>query len=760
MLATLKDLPGKVNSIRFSRDGKRVLLASGITGAYGHAGIYDTDSGELLTSMVGHRDSLYAAVFSADEKSVATAGYDREIVLWDAATGEAIRNFSGHNGAIFDLDFSPDGKVLVSACADETVKVWNVTTGERLDTLSQPEGEVFAVRITPDGQFILAGSADNRLRVWRWVSKDDAQINPIVATRFVDESPLVNFELTPDGKALVVLTESGSVKVIDTLNWQQRLPLEPLDDMGSDLTISADNRTVTISLMNGQLARRELPRHGKASPRRTERVDALFLDLGDLGKSTEQQLRDALVDNPTLASAVADAREPDNLPLPVGRGVVIEGAIDAPGQSDLFQWQARAGEVWAIDADAMQDSPIDPIVSVLDESGRPVLRTRLQATRDSYFTFRGKDSKQVTDFRLFNWQEMNLGQYLYAAGEVTRLWMHPRGPDSGFNVYPGEGNRWTYFGTSHTTHALGEPAYLVRRLEVDEPPLANGLPVFDLYFENDDDPSRLAGKNSRLLFTAPEDGYYIARVGDTTGNGGKDFGYRLTLRGAEPSFKPSVQAANGALRKGSGREFTVRVDRFDGFDGEVTFDLIGLPEGIRSSAPVTIEAGQRFARGTIWVGEETAAWEGKISPRLVARAMVNGRAVERQVGPVGEFTLEPRPSVIASIHPVDQEVAENESWTLQVRRGETVSARVVLRRKPGFKNEVSFGKEDAGRNASQGVYVDNIGLNGLLVRAEQNERQFFLTADPTALPGRRKMFLKANVDGGVTTHPIVVEVLP
>ena len=157
----------------------------------------------------------------------------------------------------------------------------------------------------------------------------------------------------------------------------------------------------------------------------------------------------------------------------------------------MYRWQANAGEVWAIDADKVGKSPIDTIITVLDAGDRPVLRTRLQAVRDSYFTFRGKDSKQVGDFRIFNWQEMHLGQYLYAAGEVTRLWMHPRGPDSGFNVYPGEGMRWTYFGTTHTAHALGEPAYIVEALPEGSEPVANGLPVFDVYYENDDDPMRV-----------------------------------------------------------------------------------------------------------------------------------------------------------------------------------------------------------------------------------------------------------------------------
>ena len=129
---------------------------------------------------------------------------------------------------------------------------------------------------------------------------------------------------------------------------------------------------------------------------------------------------------------------------------------------------------------------MDPFIAIFDSENRPVLRTRLQAVRDSYFTFRGKDSKQFGDFRLFNWQNMHLNDFLYAAGEVTRLWMYPRGPDSGYNVYPNEGDRWTYFGTSHTTHALGEPAYVVRPLAADEKHVANGLPVFEVFYENDD----------------------------------------------------------------------------------------------------------------------------------------------------------------------------------------------------------------------------------------------------------------------------------
>ncbi len=750
---------GKVNSLAFNRDGSQLLIGSGQTGNYGRAAIYSVIDGQLQTEIIDHRDVLYAAEFSPDETIIATAGYDRVIKLWRRSDAKQLRELKGHNGAVFDLAFSPDGKVLVSGCADETVKIWSVASGQRLDTLGQPEGEVFAVDVTPDGQFVVAGSGDNRLRVWRLRSVDKPRINPIVATRFVDESPIVALKIAPDGQSLVVLSQAGNVKVIRTSDWNQAAALEPLDDTGSDITIDPQSKQILIAMMNGKLVKRTIPASLKPQATSTRRLQPIYLDLGDRESLSESQLRQTVtkIENAPKANS---KKSPNADVIPVGRGVTIDGVINQAGQVDRFSWHASAGEVWAIDADAAKNSPLDPIVKITDESGQPILKVRLQAVRDSYFTFRGKDSKQFNDFRVFNWQEMNLKQYFYAGGEVTRLWMHPRGPDSGFNVYPGEGIRWTYFGTTNTTHALGEPAYIVQPLASGQEPIANGLPVFDLYYENDDDPMRIAGTGSRVLFTAPRDGVFTACVTDTRGDGNDAMRYLLAIRPAKPSFVASVVPVNGALRPGTGREFTVRVDRIDGYMGPVTFDIPNLPPHIRSNTPLVIEAGQRYATGTLWVADDVKKWDEPIQPNVVAWANINGRKIERQVGTVGELTCGDPPDVVPSIQPIDRDTPADEDWVLQVRRGETVSARLVIKRKDKFNNEVSFGKELAGRNTSAGVYVDNIGLNGLIVLKNANERTFFLTADISAQSGKRSFFLTANVNGNVTSHPITVEVLP
>lgn len=743
---------GKVNGVTFDSDGDELLIATGLTGAYGSALRYSVEDGTLLSELVGHRDIIYSAVYSPDQKLIATAGYDRDIILWDRQTGEKKQTLSGHNGAVFDLDFSPDGCVLVSASADETIKVWNVDTGKRLDTLGQSEGEVLSVAISPDGKHIVAGSADNRVRVWELRSVDAEVSNPLVATRFVDESAIVNLRFSVDGKILLAMSEAGNVKLIDPRDWSLGEELKNVGSEASDLCLSADGKNALISSLNGTLLTRAVTwlSDGTRSDSDTvwDSIELVYLDLDSLTSIKEEENASDVDDQAPTADVVR-----------VPRGAQITGSISKAGESDRYRWSARRGECWAIDANAAKDSRIDPTISILDDQGNPVLRVRLQAIRDSYFTFRGKNSSQVNDFRMFAWEEMNLNDYLYAAGEVTRLWMHPRGPDSGFNVYPNEGNRWTYFGTSHATHALGEPAYVVRPLGQTEQPAANGLPTFDVFYQNDDDPSRRSGNASRLIFTAPEDADFQVEISDTRKEGGENYGYLLNIRPAEPGFVPKVAKISKPIRRGSGREVVVRVDRVDGFDGSVLFDLGDLPPGLHSNFPVIVEPGQRYAHGAIWADPDAADWDGKFDPKLVARASVAGRMHERVAGTAGELKLEAAPSAVPRIRPVDGPVDQNSNWTLTVRRGETVSAVVVIDRSEGFDKEVSFGKENAGRNATFGVYVDNIGLNGLLIRSKDNEREFSLTADPACSIGKRSFFLTANIDGGVTTVPITVNVI-
>jgi hypothetical protein len=795
---TLTDFPGKINSLRFSAAGTRLVVAAGIEGLAGEAHVIDVTPwladaqpwgaarslalAELSAPVFGgHRDSVYAATMSPDGKWLATGGYDRVIKLWDVAQQRLVADLTGHNGAVFDLEFTADNRALLSASADQTVKVWDVASASRIDTLGQPEGEVAAVRFLPESREtgsaqVLAISSDNRLRIWRWLPQGNPVPNPLRETRFVDETPLLAVAVEPGGQRVAIATQSGNLKLLSTQTWDVVAVLEPTDGTPTGLSFSPDRQSLWVTDLNGRI-------HHRTTASRAEvaaTVDAQVV--------TPVYLADAELPLHRLDEGPRDSAPMIDVP----RHVAVAGNVSRTDEVDLYRWSAKAGEVWAIDVDAVGShaqisdvhpslpasgdaSELDPLVTILDSDGRPILRTRLQAIRESYFTFRGKDSMQSDDFRLFGQQEMGLDQYLYASGEVTRLWMHPRGPDSGFDVYPGGGQRWTYFGTSHVTHALGEPAYVVQPIVPGQTTVANGLPTFDIVYRNDDDPSRRAGKGSRLLFTAPVDGPFTAAVQDTRRHGGEKFQYQLRMRPAQPDFQASVTEVSQGLLVGAGREFTVSIERFDEFTGPVEFSIEGLPAGVLASLPIVVEAGQRSAQGTIWI-QEDHAWPENVQPQVMASAEILGQRVTRSAGSLGPLKKGASAPVVPWIVAREASSANNVSTTgapavdfapqpsafqtlLRVPPGGTISAQVRVQRGPGVDGEISFGNAQAARNPTHGVYVDNIGLNGLLLLGQMNEREFFLTADPKAGAGKRPFFLKAEIDGGITTLPIWVEVI-
>ncbi|MDG2185076.1 MAG: PA14 domain-containing protein [Mariniblastus sp.] len=887
------DHPGKVNGLAFSPDGNQLAVASGVTGLRGTATLWNVADGRRLLDVgEGHRDTLYGIAFSPDGKTLATAGYDRLIQLWNVADGKLIRTFEGHNGAVYDIAFSPDGSVIASASGDSSVKLWNVASGQRLDTFGQPTGEQFNVAFTPDGQHVVAAGADKAIRLWKWVSKEKPQVNPMVLVRFAHEQEITDLVIHPQGTMLASASADRTVTVwsLPELKILQTFPDQ--SDVVSALAFAPAGDSLWVGRMDGS-------------------QDALKLALASAQSTVAQPGR-----QPT--TPIAEAEPNVSVEVEPNDVAGTANAIELPAQitgvihneqgsdADLFRFTSRAGQQWVVEINAARSkSPLDSKVEVLDAEGKPIERVRLQAVRDSWLTFRGKNSSTSDDFRLFKWREMTLNQFLYLNGEVVKLWHYPRGPDSGYMVYPGAGNRHGYFDTTPLAHPMGQPAYVVRALPAGSTTPPNGLPTFPIYYENDDDSHRRLGSDSKLTFTAPSDGQYIVRVSDVRGDHGPKHNYTLNVRPRQPDFAVTLGGFSGGVPSGSGREFSVTAQRMDNYDGDIRVDISDVPPGYRVTTPLIIEAGQRVAYGAVtrmdavapqserqvidppirnltykfyhgtWTAipdfsqldpvksgelplgmvhldsrdrddhfgfqfegqieiteegeyefilesddgsalyidgnkvvdndgahgtirktgqvklaagqhairvdyfegarEQTlyVAWQGpgfketslckdrRNLTTVTATAMIDGRQVSHDVNSLAGFTPMENPKlrvkVTADKQNPSQPTSTDQPLELTIAPGETISAHVSIERN-GLNGRVSFGSHDSGRNLPHGIYVDNIGLNGLLIVAGQNEREFFITADPWVPETTRLFHLRAAAEGGITSYPILLHV--
>ncbi len=749
VMATITGLPGKVNAVQFTKDGSQFIIAGGIAGLTGVAQLRDVASGALVREFGGHADVLYDADISPDGTTLATTGYDRVIKLWKIADGALLRTMDVHKGAVFDLAWHPGGKVLASASADETVKLWRVSDGVRLDTLNQPQGEMVSVLWTLDGEHLIAAGKDKRIHLWRFVSKDAPGLNPPVHSRFAHEAGVTALALSADGKHLLSAAEDRTLKL-----WSV-----PALEMEHAYEKQADVATVLSAQGDGFLVARMDGGHRSVRVQRSVNDGPNGSDGTHVPHATQE-----------AHTTHSPETEPNNTPAaanPVTLPVEIKGAVSAPGDVDLYRFHASAGEALTLEVNAARSSSkLDSRLEILHADGAPVEQAVLQATRDSWFTFRGKDSDTSDDFRLHNWAEMELNEYLYADGEVVKLWHYPRGPDSGFRVYPGVGNRHTFFGTPALVHALGAPAYVVTTLPAGAQPAPNGLPLFRLYFENDDETARRMGKDSQLLFTAPTDGDYLVRLTDVRGFGAeKDFAYTLTARAQRPDFKLTVGGTAPKISPGSGREIPFNVERFEGFDGPVRVDIANLPPGFTSSGPVEIQAGQPSAIAAIYAAADAKAPDEAADKavKITATARVGGQDVTHDLGTLGDIQLAGAPQVTVEILPgADRSFVKEmpgQPLEFSIHPGQTITAKVKAVRN-SFTGRIELGGDDSGRNLPHGLYVDNIGLNGLLIVEGQTERDFFITASKIAQPGARLFHLRATADGGQASPPVLIRVLP
>ncbi|MDX1944288.1 MAG: c-type cytochrome domain-containing protein [Pirellulaceae bacterium] len=766
-LHKLAGIRGSVNGVAFSHDGQFVVAAAGEPGLVGEARQFKVADGSLVKEFRGHKDSLYCVRLSPDGKTLATGGYDNAIKLWDVASGKELRTLDAHNGAVFELAFRPDGQVLASASGDRTVKLWNPATGQRLDTLKDSVKELYSLAFSPDGSRLAAAGVDNRIRVWQITPDAKEGTNPLLHSIFAHETPVLRIVWSADGQTIASAGEDQLVKIWNADDMTIRQTLEKQSDWASGLALSAKGDSLVVGRIDGSLGDYPL-----AAP--SSATDKPLVQLAEVPPEVDYGPQPAFDKLPKVAETEPNDQPAQALALPtpgVATGVVFGGDRGLPFDQDLCKFTAKAGDQWLIETKAARmNSPLDTKIEVLDSTGQPVPRLLLRAVRDSAIEFRGMNGEQ-RGVRLANWEEMLLNEYVYLSGEVIKHYQQRRGPDGDANFYPENGNRFAFFDTTCRAHALGEPAYIVVPYAVGTPLPNNGLPVFTLPYENDDDAHRKLGKDSRLTFVAPRDGEYLVRVSDVRGFAGADFKYELTIRRPQPDFRVTLTGANPNINAGSGKTFTVKAERIDNFMGSIRVDITGLPPGFQATTPLVIPAGLYEAQGVINALPDAPQPPEKDQPptKVTATATIFGQERTHDVNNLGTINLADKPKVVVHLEPVGQASrlpsesntgntagetpAPRQALEITITPGGTAHCNLRIERN-GFEDRVPFDIA----NLPHGIIVDDIGLSGILVREKETERSFVLRAEPWVAEQSRTFHATAQVEGNQVSLPMVIRV--
>jgi WD40 repeat protein len=203
-------------------------------------------TGKVQRTLIGHTNALYRAIFSPDEKLLASSSRDRTARIWDLATGREIQRLDGFRCSVKAVAFSPDGRTLAASGNDGMLKVLDVKTGVEQKSLvhmnsADIDMSVYSVAFSRNGKKIYAGNGDGTISEW--------DVGAGKETRVWKAHDYTAFRLlfSPDYRLLASFGDSV-VKLWDVSTWREVRAMSMIRTAG----VSHVSSTIAFS-HNGKL---------------------------------------------------------------------------------------------------------------------------------------------------------------------------------------------------------------------------------------------------------------------------------------------------------------------------------------------------------------------------------------------------------------------------------------------------------------------------------------------------------------------------
>ena len=173
-----------------------------------------------------------AVDWSRDRKSIVSAGYHPDVLLWDASSGKLRQRLRGHRTWVQEAIFSPDGARIASVDWGGIIMVWRAESGQPLHRLKADQ-DLFTVTFHPTREHLAAGSYQGTVTVF------DLETGEVLKQFMANPGGTLFITYSPDGRLMAAAGEDARIHLLDAATY---LPLARLGGHEKGITSVAFSR--------------------------------------------------------------------------------------------------------------------------------------------------------------------------------------------------------------------------------------------------------------------------------------------------------------------------------------------------------------------------------------------------------------------------------------------------------------------------------------------------------------------------------------